>query len=339
MISFVGGQKDSKGLRIMKFKMFKPIPLFLLIIILHTSCYDDNRFSFVVITDPHINGDEEHVIKFQETIDWIIENKDSKGFELVFVLGDIAWGENDYGERNLEIARQMLDTLNDAGIPYIPVMGDNEFQTGCDIEYNDVFSRQYEYLSTIMTSWQKMPVSYVDDKFLQNFSFDYKDCHFVCPDFVSREMGNEGGELHDYPGGSWSFFQHDIETCSKPLKENISIMTHQGMFSTGVQLADQYHYSKETMTKIQDFLCEYWENIDANYGGHLHQNWYWLVSCESLCPIYHVRLTNDTWGSTQSPAEFVDNNLSIRWIRVDRINQNMLFFQHLINPNQPEPRL
>ncbi len=319
----------------MKVKTLKLILFFSVISMLLTSCYYDNRFSFAVIADPHINGDEDHVIKFQETIDWIIENKDSKGFEMVFVLGDIAWGENDYRERNLEIASKMLNTLNDAGIPYIPVMGDNEFQAGCEIEYNDVFSKQYEYLSTIMTNWRKMPVSYAEDKFLQNFSFDYKDCHFVCPDFVSREIGNEGGELHDYSGGSWPFFQHDIETCNKPLKENISIMTHQGMFSTGVQLADKYHYSKETMMKIQRFLCDYRENIDANYGGHLHQNWYWLVSCELLNPIYHVRLTNDTWGSTQSPTEFVDNNFSIRWVRVDRIDQNMLFFQHFINPNQP----
>ena len=88
-------------------------------------------FSFAVVADPHISGNPDNRAKFETAIDWIISNKDSKDIELTFVLGDIAWGGTK-NNRNLAIAKKILDRLKHNSITYIPVIGDNEVQYGCE---------------------------------------------------------------------------------------------------------------------------------------------------------------------------------------------------------------
>jgi len=84
-------------------------------------------FSFAVVADPHIGGSADHYSKLNTAVDWIISNKDSRDIELVFVVGDIAWG-GPRSRRNLRQAKEMLDRLAGAGIAYLPVIGDNEIQ-------------------------------------------------------------------------------------------------------------------------------------------------------------------------------------------------------------------
>ena len=99
-------------------------------------------------------------------------------------------------------AKKILDLLSNNGITYIPVIGDNEVQSGYEKEFQDVFGLHFKSLSRILDNWRKAPAP-VAGMYLQNFSFDYKGCHFVCCDFNSRRSDDEGGELHDFPGGSW----------------------------------------------------------------------------------------------------------------------------------------
>lgn len=101
----------------------------LTLIVLTASCKYCERFSFAIIADPHIDGDVNHEANLENAINWLISNKNEKHIELVFVLGDIAWGDS-RGNRNLRIAKETLDHLNHAGIPYIPVIGDNEIHDG-----------------------------------------------------------------------------------------------------------------------------------------------------------------------------------------------------------------
>ena len=114
-------------------------------------------FSFAIIADPHIDGTTDHRTKFEAAVNWIIDNKDSKDIELAVVVGDIAWSGSG-GDRNLEVAKEILDNLNNAGISYIPLIGDNEIQTGCEKEFSDVFKEQYQYLSEVFENWQKTPL-------------------------------------------------------------------------------------------------------------------------------------------------------------------------------------
>ncbi|MFC1739470.1 metallophosphoesterase family protein [Planctomycetota bacterium] len=283
-------------------------------------------FSFAIITDPHIDGTAEHKTKFEAAINWIIDNKDSKDIELVIVLGDIAWGGSG-GDRNLEIAKEILDNLNNAGIPYVPLIGDNEIQAGCEKEFSDVFKKQYQCLSKVFKNWQKSPIP-VDSKYLQNFSFDYKDCHFVCADFAPRKAGNEDGELHDFPGGTWPWFKNDIENCSKPKKENIVIMTHIAMFRIGFQISDQYLFSENEIKKIKNFLYSYRKYVDSNYAGHIHQNWHTVVWSGWFATLYHVRVTDETWYDTRWP-ESNDYELTVRWVHVNNGGSTICYAQHI----------
>jgi len=283
-------------------------------------------FSFAVIADPHISGNPVRKAKFQAAIDWIISNGKSKDIELIFVLGDIAWGGS-RGNRNLGTAKKILDRLNNNGITYIPVIGDNEVQYGCEKEFQEVFRPHFKILSERLENWRKAPIP-VACSYLQNFSFNYKDCHFVCPDFNSRKAGGEGAELHDFAGGSWPWFKNDIERCPKPKKENIVIMTHIGMFNTGFKVADRFVYSVSEMDKIKGFLNDYKDNVDSNYSGHFHLNWYVPVWSELFVPLYHVRVTDETWSKIQWP-EIEDPGLTVRWVRVDNSGLKISYHQNI----------
>jgi len=283
-------------------------------------------FSFAVIADPHINGNQDHKAKFETVVNWIISNKDSKDIELTFVLGDIAWGGS-RSNRNLGTAKKILDRLDKNGITYIPVIGDNEVQYGCEKEFQEVFRPHFKILSGRLENWRKAPAP-IAGRYFQNFSFDYKGCHFACPDFISRKAGGEGGELHDFAGGSWPWFRSDIERCPKAGKENIVIMTHIGMFNTGLKFADRFVYSGSDMDKIKSFLGGYKDNVDSNYAGHLHLNWYVPVWSELFVPLYHVRVTDETWSKIQWP-EIKDPGLTVRWVQVDNSSPKISYNQNI----------
>ena len=291
-------------------------------------------FSFAVIADPHVSGNKVRQAKFETAIDWIISNKDSKDIELIFVLGDIAWGGT-RGNRNLKTAKIILDRLDKNGITYIPVTGDNEVQYRCEKEFQEVFRPHFKILSGRLENWRKAPAA-VAGMYLQNFSFDYKGCHFVCPDFISRKSGGEAGELHDFKGGSWPWFKSDIEQCPKPMKENIVIMTHIGMFNTGFRFADRFVYSESDMDKIKSFLGGYKDNVDSNYAGHFHLNWYMPVWSELFVPLYHVRVTDETWSKVQWP-EIEDPGLTVRWVQVDNSGSKISYNQNIENVSKEAP--
>jgi hypothetical protein len=291
-------------------------------------------FSFAVIADPHINGNPDHTAKFETAVNWIISNKDLKNIELSFVLGDIAWGGS-RGNRNLVTAKKILDRLNNKGITYIPVIGDNEVQAGCEKEFQEVFGPHFKKLSRILDNWRKAPTPVVG-MYLQNFSFDYKDCHFMCPDFVSRKAGDEGGELHDFSGGSWPWLKKDIEQCPKPKNENIVIMTHIGMFHTGFDFADKFVFSKSEMDKIKHFLNDYKDNVDSNYAGHLHLNWYVPIWSKLFVLLYHVRVTDETWSELQWP-ETEEPGLTVRWVQVDNSGTKISYQQNIENLSSKRP--
>ncbi len=302
-------------------------------VILASSAGYGETFSFAIIADPHIDGNVDNQVKLISAVDWIISNKDKKDIQLVFVVGDIAWSAY-RTKRNLKIARAILDRLKQAGITYIPVIGDNEIQRRCDKEFNDTFNKQYQYLGSVLGNWRKAPTP-VKGMYLQNFSFDYKGCHFVSCDFNSRQPGNEGGELHDVEGGSWPWFRKDIETCPKARKESIVIITHIGMFRTGFASADKFLFSHKEMNKLKSFLYDYREYVDSNYAGHIHQNWHSVVWSGLFTTLYHVRTTDETWHGKQWP-EANDKGITLRLVQVNSDGNKVSYTQHLENAQESD---
>ena len=84
----------------------------------------------------------------------------------------------------------------------------------------------------------------------------------------------------------------------------------------------------DEMEKIKDFLRGYKQNVDSNYAGHLHTNWYMPVWSGSLAPLYHVRVTDETWSETQWP-ETNDPGLTVRWVHVDNSGPKIIYHQHI----------
>jgi hypothetical protein len=300
-------------------------------VIMTTSAGYGETFSFAIIADPHIDGNMDNKAKLISAVDWLISNKEKKDIELVFIVGDIAWGGY-RSNRNLKIVRAIFDRLNNAGIPYIPVIGDNEIQRRCEKEFDVIFKKQYQYLGKILEHWRKAPTP-VNEMYLQNFSFDYKGCHFVSCDFNSREKNNEGGELHNFTGGSWPWFKKDIETCPKTKKESIVIITHIGMFRTGFAAADEYLFSQDEMDRIKGFLYDYREYVDSNYAGHIHQNWNSVVWSGLFTKIYHVRITDEPWHGQQWP-EANDKGITIRLVQVNSDGNEVSYIQQLVNAQE-----
>jgi hypothetical protein len=303
------------------------------LVILTASVGYSETFSFAIIADPHIDGNADHKARFISAVDWIISNKVKRDIQLVFVVGDIAWGGY-RSDRNLKTAREILDRLNHAGIPYIPAIGDNEIQRRCEKEFDVIFKKQYQYLGSVLGHWRKTPTP-VKGMYLQNFSFDYKGCHFVSCDFNSRKKGDEAGELHDFEGGSWPWFKKDIETCPKGRKESIVIITHIGMFRTGFSAADQYLFSQDEMDRIKSFLYDYRENVDSNYAGHIHQNWNSVVWTGLFTTLYYVRTTDETWHCRQWP-EAEDKGVTIRIVQVNSDGDKVSYIQHLENVQESD---
>jgi hypothetical protein len=303
------------------------------LVILTASAGYGETFTFAIIADPHIDGNVDNKASLISTVDWIISNKDKRDIQLVFVVGDIAWGGY-RSNRNLKIARAILDRLNHAAIPYIPVIGDNEIQRRCEKEFDVIFKKQYRYLGGVLEHWRKAPTP-VKGIYLQNFSFDYKGCHFVSCDFNSRKKDDEGGELHDFEGGSWPWFKMDIETCPKTRKESIVIITHIGMFRTGFSAADQYLFSQAEMDRIKSFLYDYREYVDSNYAGHIHQNWNSVVWSGLFTKIYHVRTTDETWHCQQWP-EANNDGVTIRLVQVNSDGDKVSYIQHLENVQESD---
>ncbi len=283
-------------------------------------------FSFAVITDPHLGGDPEHVAALRTAVDWLIANKDTKHIEVVFVLGDIGWGTS--GDRcNLDIAREVLDPLNDVGLLYVPMLGDNEVQAHSESAYHAVFKDQYARLAKGLTNWNEASTP-VGDAFLHSFSFDHKGCHFSCPDFVSRVPGDEGAELNDVQNGTWTWFTADIARCAKPGAENIVTMTHHPMYNTGIILADKFLFSKEEMEAITGFLRNYADSVDANYSGHIHMNSFRKVRSGDT-EIYDAHVTDETWGPPGKPKSPEHSDVMIRWVSVDTDGPTVKYEQHL----------
>jgi hypothetical protein len=146
--------------------LLSSILLSLLIILAANGCVPTYDFSVAVIADPHCTGSQEHWDRLDSAVSWINENKTAKKIELVVLVGDIAWGGN-----NLSNIRQRLDGLT---TPYLPVIGDNEINSGDETTFNNAFSSHFDGLAALFgSSWDKSPIPVQDPRtndylYLQN---------------------------------------------------------------------------------------------------------------------------------------------------------------------------
>ena len=195
-------------------------------------------FSFVVIADPHIAGPAEHERRLSVAVEWVNENAATEEIELVFVVGDIAWKK----KHQLK-AREILDKLT---VPYVPVLGDNEIETGCEADFHEVFAPPLARVEKAVENWRRAPPPVAPEggkpRSLQNLSFDYRGLHCVVLDWKTRE-GGENADLHTEPGGTLPWFEEELERCRDRPANSVVLFSHLPM---------HVNYFHEVFTKEED---------------------------------------------------------------------------------------
>lgn len=220
----------------------------------------DYNFSFAIIADPHLYPDEpENETRLRGCVDYINTNKDELRIELVFIAGDLG--------SQMSLGKEILDGLT---VPYVPVIGDNAIQGGYEDVFYSTFEPHYAELSMVLENWQKAPTPVYNpeigaESYFQNFSFDYKMVHFMGLDWATRIVDpilGEFADLHDFDGGTFPWFQQDIETCTKDLGENIVMVSHHPMSILG--------FDPEEDNQIDNVTSAYGDFVYGDFYGHLH---------------------------------------------------------------------
>ena len=78
-----------------------------------------------------MTGGGDHDARLQAAVAETNARIEAEGIELVFILGDIAWGDG------YDLAHAALSEL---AVPWVPVLGDNPIQVGEETGFEDAFS-------------------------------------------------------------------------------------------------------------------------------------------------------------------------------------------------------
>lgn len=238
---------------------------------------------FVVIADPHVTSvDGDARVRLDRAVDWINAESDPRNLRVALVVGDIAWGDG------LAPARESLDQL---GIPWVPINGDNEIQAGFEEAYHLAFATHYEELATTLDAWVMGPVEVANPEFgvpswFNNVAFSIGDVRFVGLDWASRQIHpflGEFGALHDFEGGTWPFFEEQLVAAAEGPDENVVMFSHIPMHGGP--------FSLEQMDRITGVTAPLADHVWADLAGHYHADGSGTVEGTG----YELHVTDATW--------------------------------------------
>ena len=248
----------------------------------------ETLFRFVVIADPHVTApDSDNLARLDRAVDWIEDKAERRKLRLVLVVGDIGWDEG------LGPARASLDRLT---IPWIPINGDNEVQLGAEEAYDLAFADHYADLADTLESWEAGPVRVENPEvgvtsWFHNVAFTYEGLRFVGLDWASRVIDfleGEMGELHDFEGGTWPFFEAQIADAADGPEERIVLFSHIPMhLSPGGFDLDQ-------LARVAAVTAPVADHVWADLAGHYHASASETVDDAG----YDLHITDATWDDT-----------------------------------------
>jgi hypothetical protein len=240
-------------------------------------------FSFAILADPHLTSNPEREARLTKLVDWINAETPARRLELVLVLGDLGW------EEGLEKAPALLGRL---GVPWVPIIGDNEVVFGSEEAFDRIFAPQYAALAKVLPDFQRAarPVRLVQpdrDAWLQNLAFSWRGVRFVGLDWASRQEGvlaSEVGNLHDVAGGSLPWLTGEI--AHHPDATGFVLLSHLPMHSGAFTAPEMERLAAALEPRRADVL--------ADVAGHVHLNY------ESSESGWEVWVTAATWSSEQA---------------------------------------
>ena len=214
----------------------------------------------------------------QDAVNEINKIADSQNIAFVAVLGDLT----DSAEASeLRAARLILDNLT---IPWIPVMGNHDTWPMTDNQlaplgnppsesyFDSIIGPEYSILAAQMSGWGKQSPALVydpeaeRDTYFENFFFDYGGFHFVCLDFNSR-LGYRAGDLHDFAGGTWSWFKQHMEQYVQQNAErsgDVILLAHHPIIGDGSD-NDTMTFTSAELDEISNFTNNtYYSYLDSS---------------------------------------------------------------------------
>lgn len=238
-------------------------------------------FAYVVIADPHVSDPTgEHLDRLDAAVAWINAEAPSRDLRLVLVVGDIAWGDG------MDAARAALDRL---AIPYVPVNGDNEVHLGSEEAYALAFADVYDTLATTFDGWTMGQVAVEHPGYgpawLHNLAFSYEGIRFIGLDWASRSTDTilgEFGELNDFEGGTFPFFEAEVGAASGAL-EDVVLFGHMPMHVGAFDL--------DEMARIGGVTAPHGDHVWADLAGHYHGSASEPVEGAG----YDLHVTDATW--------------------------------------------
>jgi len=223
-------------------------------------------FTFAVFTDPHV-GRKKGEAQLAACVDWLNAHRASEDIELAFVLGDL-------GDR-LDLAQGLLSRLE---VTWVPVIGDNNVQRGKEAEFHERFGDHMDALGGRLEGWRWTRDPVVDPRtgrtlFLHSFAFVHRGVHFLGLDWCTRVRGDLVGEqadLHDFPGGTFSFFRETLDAWRDAPDDSILLLSHHPMHAF---LFGAASFSPGEMARLEAVTGPRAAAIHANLAGHYHVNW------------------------------------------------------------------
>lgn len=247
------------------------------------------RFSFALIADPHIVSDPEHEERLIQVRDWLDSEAQDRGLAMVFVLGDIGWGDG------LERSYELLDGFE---LPWVPIAGDNMLHAGDEERWQEVFAPQIAEIGELFGGVDQAPQPtwnpiYERDAWYSNYTFAHQGVTFMALDWCSRShepIWGDTAELHDHDGGTFGWFQDQVQALPDGPQESVVMASHMAMHmgpgSFNIDAADQ----------LEGWAGAYADRLALSVGGHLHMD----IDDTATVGGWDVRVMDATWEGALS---------------------------------------
>lgn len=264
-------------------------------------------FSFAVLADPHVSGEGDNATRLEQAVTWINEQAPTRGIELVFVVGDIGWGED-----GLALFRELLDGLT---VPYLPVLGDNEVHFDSEQLFDTTFADHYAALAESLPGLTRGPVevdnpAWATTSWFQNFAFPYGGVWFLGLDWNSRDpdpLWGEYGEIHDFEGGTFPWFEAELAAMDPSEAEDVLLFSHHPMHA-GV-------FDSGEMDQLVGATLPVAGRVAAAFAGHIHVTYEQPVDDGG----YDVFVTDAVW----------DDEITVRLVDVQTDGARFSYAQTL----------